>query len=197
MRDPRSYSVSHISAPYLEEEKDIDYPTWSTTLEGSRPATGAGAVWLSSILMPLTARGHGEILNDALRAKRRFETLLQNRVDDIHFTPGSDTNILCFVVAPTGSSLRETNALTEKIVEAFHESPNFAVSRTALGLGSYHRLIDSVVGGWDGVADDEYLLVVRMVVMSPFLSDRATTERLMDEFFEELNQIIGASVGDQ
>jgi len=188
VRDAHSYAVSHIIAPYLDEEKDVDYPTWSTTLEGSRSATGAGAVWLSSKVMPLNASGHGEILNEFLRAKRRFEQKLQEAIADIHFMPGSDTNIICFNLAPEGSSLREANHLTEKVIKCIEDSPNYAVSRTTLSLKSYHKLIDSVVGEWGGVADDEYLLVVRMVLMSPYLSEVSASEEMMNRLIVELNQ---------
>ena len=186
VRDARSYSVSHISAPYLDEEPDVDYPTWSTTLEGSRGATGAGAVWLSSKVLPLNASGHGSILNQAVRARHQFEDKLKEKVSNFRLVPASDTNIICFVLAGEGSGLRQVNKHTEHLIACFQQSPNFAVTRTSLSLKNYRALIDDFVTGWSGVADDDHLLVVRMVLMSPYLSNPGACEAMMEEFIIEL-----------
>ncbi len=189
VRDPRSYSVSHVNAPYLDEQPDVDYPTWSTTLEGSRPATGAGAVWLSSRVLPLDASGHGAILNQCLRSKREFEQKLAEQVENIHIVPASDTNIICFVIARAGEGLSRVNKHCERLVAAFQQSPNFAVTRTSLGLKSYRKLIDAMVTGWGGEADDDHLMVVRMVIMSPYMVDEASNRNLMDGFIAELRAL--------
>ena len=51
-------------------------------------ATGAGAVWLSSRVLPLDASGHGAILNQTLAVTQRLADKLQRSFDNIHFTPG-------------------------------------------------------------------------------------------------------------
>ncbi len=188
VRDPHSYAVSHISAPYLQEEPDIDYPTWSTTLEGSRSATGAGAVWLSSRVLPLDASGHGELLNQSLATKNRFVEKLAENFADIHFMPGSDTNIVSFVLAPAEQALRKTNALTNALVEKFVASPNFAITRTSLSMKNYREMITSVTGQWGGIIDDDHLLVVRMVIMGPYLNNADANEKLIDAFITELSE---------
>jgi len=184
--DAQAYSVSQISAPYLVEDRKNDHPSWSTTLEGSRSATGAGAVWLSSRVLPLDASGHGAILNQTLATTQQLADKLRGSFDNIYFTPGRDTNIVCFTLAKTGASLGETNRRTGAIIDSFARSPNFAISRTALGVKSYSALVEEVVGQWQGVVDDDHLLVIRMVVMSPYLGDAATTNALLDEFISEL-----------
>jgi glutamate/tyrosine decarboxylase-like PLP-dependent enzyme len=186
VRDAQSYAVSHISAPYLKEDTGTDEPSWSTTLEGSRSATGAGAVWLSSRVLPLNAAGHGAILNQTLATKQQLADKLQQNFSAIHFTPGSDTNIVSFVLAEPGSSLQQVNRVTGAIIDSFIDSPNFAISRTALNIKNYEQLVNAVVGQWGGAMDDDHLLVIRMVVMSPYLGDWATTEKLLDEFIGEL-----------
>ena len=186
MRDARSYTVSDISAPYLKEDEEIGYPSWSTTLEGSRSATGAGAVWLSSRVLPLNATGHGAILNQTLATKQYLADKLQHNFTDVHFTPGSDTNIVSFVLAEPGSSLQEVNRVTGAIIDSFTDSPNFAISRTALNINSYAELLNAVVGQWGGAVDDDHLLVIRMVVMSPYLGNSLNTEKLLDDFIGEL-----------
>lgn len=182
----RAYSVSQISAPYLIEDKTVDQPSWSTTLEGSRSATGAGAVWLSSRMLPLNASAHGAILNQTLATTQQLAEKLQRNFDNIYFTPGRDTNIVCFALAKPGSTLSQTNRLTAGIIDRFTASPNFAISRTALSVKSYGALVADVVEQWQGVVDDDHLLVIRMVVMSPYLGDSATSESLLDEFIAEL-----------
>ena len=193
VREPRAYSVSRISAPYLVEDTDIDHPSWSTTLEGSRSATGAGAVWLSSRVLPLNAQGHGAVLNQTLATTRELAHRLEQGFDNIYFTPGDDTNIICFTLAAQGSSLRATNRSTARIIEQFHHSPNFAISRTALGIGNYGELVNHLVGQWGGSVDDDHLLVIRMVVMSPYLGDSAITGALLDEFVAELRRFSAPS----
>ena len=195
VRDPHSYSVSDISAPYLEEDEEADFPSWSTTLEGSRAATGAGAVWLSSRVLPLDASGHGELLNQGLRNKRRFQAKLAEHFDNIHFMPGGDGNIISFVLAPPGTGLAAVNRTTEHLVEQFAASPNFAISRTSLSYSNYRAMIDSVVPGWEGRIDDDYLLVVRMVIMSPYLGDTDCGDAIMAQFIEELRSLYGAREG--
>ena len=185
-REPHGYSVSQVSAPYLRQDEKIDYPSWSTTLEGSRSATGAGAVWLSAKVLPLDAQGHGAILNQTLSVRDQLAGKLEDAFDDIYFMPGSDTNIVSFVLAPTGVALRDVNARTSAIIDSFDDSPNFAISRTSLGMGSYEAMINSVVSKWDGDIDDDHLLVVRMVVMNPYLGHADTTEKLLTEFIQEL-----------
>jgi glutamate/tyrosine decarboxylase-like PLP-dependent enzyme len=188
VREPRAYSVSRISAPYLVEDTDVDHPGWSTTLEGSRSATGAGAVWLSSRVLPLNAKGHGAVLNQTLATTRELARRLEQGFDNIYFTPGGDTNIVCFTLASKGSGLRDTNRSTARIIEQFSHSPNFAISRTALGTDSYGELVNDMVGQWGGSVDDDHLLVIRMVVMSPYLGDTAITGALLDEFVAELKR---------
>jgi hypothetical protein len=76
--------------------------------------------------------------------------------------------------------------VTGAIIDSFTDSPNFAISRTALNIKNYEQLVNAVVGQWGGAMDDDHLLVIRMVVMSPYLGDWATTEKLLDEFIGEL-----------
>ncbi|MCB2068261.1 MAG: hypothetical protein KDF67_00740, partial [Ottowia sp.] len=71
--------------------------------------------------------------------------------------------------------------------------PNFAISRTALGTGNYGELVSQLVGQWGGTVDDDHLLVIRMVVMSPYLGDSAITGALLDEFVAELRRFSAPS----
>ncbi len=195
VKDARSYAVSHISAPYLQEDPQVDHPSWSTTLEGSRSATGAGAVWLSSKVLPLNAGGHGAILNQTLVIKERFTQKLHAQVANIHFTPGSDTNIVSFVLARPGDSLHTVNQVSAAIFAAFVSSPYFAITRTALQTSCYSKLIDTMLARWNGAADDDHLLVLRMVIMSPYVDDTDAVDRLLQEFIAELNGYYAVAAG--
>ena len=137
-------------------------------------------------MLPLDASGHGAILNQTLATTQQLADKLRGSFDNIYFTPGRDTNIVCFTLAETGASLGETNRRTGAIIDSFARSPNFAISRTALGVKSYSALVEEVVGQWQGVVDDDHLLVIRMVVMSPYLGDAAATNALLEEFISEL-----------
>jgi hypothetical protein len=109
--------------------------------------------------------------------------------------PGSDTNIISFVLAASGSSMQQVNRLTESLIERLVDSPRFAISRTALSVDNYRKLISSVVSQWQGTIDDGHLVVVRMVIMSPYLNDATTNEELMNEFIDELRTFVAAERG--
>ena len=111
---------------------------------------------------------------------------MQQSFAGIHFTPGSDTNIVSFVLAKPGSGLQAVNRLTGAIIDSFTDSPNFAISRTALNIANYSALVKDVVDQWGGTVDDDHLLVIRMVVMSPYFGDAATADKLLDDFIAEL-----------
>jgi hypothetical protein len=136
--------------------------------------------------MPLNADGHGAILNQMVIAKRYVSRRLRQRFPNIHFMPGSDTNIVSCVLAPEGAPLSEVNRITGVLIEGFEDSPNFAISRTSLSRSNYGALVESVVREWGGELDDDHLLVMRMVIMSPYLGEAATTDRLLAEFLDEM-----------
>ena len=167
--DARSYRVSTIHAPYLENTQDAPFPSWSTTLEGSRAATGASAVWLSAQVLPLTPEGHGAYLNASLGITRELQATIAEVSPVIRLLPCGDTNLICFSVAEAGETLGQANTRTERVISYFRDSPELSVTRTHLGVASYRRLIVSVVDNWGGTIDVDQMTVVRMVVMNPYL----------------------------
>ncbi len=188
--NPRAYSVSSIRAPYLAQDKEAAYPSWSTTLEGSRAATGAGAVWLSSKVLPLTANGHGALLNDSILTTRKFFSAIEERIPDVQMVPASDSNIVCFTIAKTGATLSTANKIAGSVVDQFKAHPDFACTRTALGLDSYRGLIETMVNGWGGSVDADHLLVVRMVIMNPYMNDPSATERLLEQLLQTIESML-------
>ena len=190
---PEHYAVSSIKAPYLSQDREVAYPSWSTTLEGSRAATGAGAVWLSSKVLPLNARGHGAILNRSIDNTRMFYKQLAERIDNIRMVPPSDSNIVCFTIAAPGEPTSAANATASYLVDRFKDDPDFACTRTALGTSSYRALIDRMVQGWSGVVDTDHLLVVRMVIMNPYMNDAAANEHLLNKLIATIEAMLAAA----
>lgn len=188
-KNPENYTVSHIEAPYLEKDQTAEFPCWSTTLEGSRSATGAGAVWLSSECMPLCSTGHGVVLKRGIRSRELLHRCLKKSVQDIYFTPSADTNILCFCLAKTGESLSAVNKRSQEIYGRFVKSPDFAVSKTVLKKSAYKKMIEFMVESFSGIVDAEELFVIRLVTMSPYSDDNEDTENIFQEFSNQLNQI--------
>jgi len=176
--DLESYAVSSIHAPYLEKARDVDFPGWSTTLEGSRAATGPSAVWLSAKVMPLDATGHGAFLNNSLTVAQQIHTALGEASTHIRRLQKSDTNVVCFCLASDGDTLSEANRRTTVLLEDFRASPELSVTRTHLGIDHYQRLVGSMVEQWHGNIDTDHLTVIRMVVMNPYLDNRNIVDNI-------------------
>ena len=176
--DATSYSVSSIHAPYLEKAQDVQFPGWSTTLEGSRAATGPSAVWLSAKVMPLTSEGHGAFLNQSMAIARELHKRLEQGPEKVRLLPTGDTNVVCFAVAEEQDSIKQANNRTESLLSFMKASPELSVTRTHLGLDNYRDLITATANQWHGVIDDDHLTVVRMVVMNPYLDDRQIVEHI-------------------
>lgn len=176
--DATAYSVSSIHAPYLEKAQDVQFPGWSTTLEGSRAATGPSAVWLSAKVMPLTSKGHGAFLNQSMAVAHEVYKRLEQGPKKIRLLPAGDTNVVCFAVAEEQDSIKQANNRTESLLSFMKASPELSVTRTHLGLDNYRDLITATANQWHGVIDDDHLTVVRMVVMNPYLDDRQIVEHI-------------------
>ncbi len=189
--DARSYRVSTIHAPYLENTEDAPFPSWSTTLEGSRAATGPSAVWLSAQVLPLTPSGHGAYLNASLRITRELGDFIAKIAPSIHMLPAGDTNLICFAVAEPGETLRQANNRTEAVIAYFRDSPALSVTRTHLGVDNYGELISGVVDLWGGAIDAEQLTVVRMVAMNPYLDSDAILEGIRGQLQSALLEALG------
>ncbi len=175
VRDAADYQVSQFSAPYLDTVDSVRQPArepWRSTLEGSRPATGAAATWLTMKTLGLGAEGCGRVLARTVRARQRLEHLLASRVEDCQLVPGCDTNILCFFVARPGEALSTTNERTRQIIAALGEGDRFFVSKTRLDRQGYRRLIEGLAARLRAVLDEPALEVVRVVLMNPFTFTR-------------------------
>ena len=188
--DANAYLVSNIHAPYLEEIADAKFPSWSTTLEGSRAATGPSAVWLSAKIMPLDGQGHGWFLNKSLSITHMLYDVISRVSPNIRMLDSSDTNVICFAIAAEGDSLREANRKTDVVIAHFRESSELSATRTGLTVENYGQLVTRTVAGWDGVLDSDQLTVVRMVVMNPYLDNEAIVQNIKTQLADSLRSAL-------
>jgi len=188
--DANAYLVSNIHAPYLEEIADAKFPSWSTTLEGSRAATGPSAVWLSAKIMPLDGQGHGWFLNKSLSITHMLYDVISRVSPNIRMLDSSDTNVMCFAIAADGDSLREANRKTDVVIAHFRESSELSATRTGLTVENYGQLVTRTVAGWDGVLDSDQLTVVRMVVMNPYLDNEAIVQNIKTQLADSLRSAL-------
>ena len=165
-RDTARYAVSAFDAPYLDRP-ELGDGKWSSTLEGSRSAAGAAAVWLSGRTMGFGPSGLGALLAETVRARRAFEAALGAAVPEVRFLEPADANIVCFSVAAPGETLSGANVRTTALFDFFHRSPEFSVSKTTLGP-DYAAAIARHVEDFGGVVDAPGMVLVRCVFMNPY-----------------------------
>ena len=188
--DANAYLVSNIHAPYLEEIADAKFPSWSTTLEGSRAATGPSAVWLSAKIMPLDSHGHGWFLNKSLSITHMLYDVISRVSPNIRMLDSSDTNVMCFAIAAEGDSLSEANRKTDVVIAHFRESSELSATRTGLTVENYGQLVTRTVAAWDGVLDSDQMTVVRMVVMNPYLDNEAIVQNIKTQLADSLRSAL-------
>lgn len=189
-RNSESYACSRFQAPYLEQLSMVE-SSWASTLEGSRPATGAAAVWMTEQSMGLGADGLGAVLASTVLARRLFECRIHSKLPDARIIQNADTNITLLHVARGGEHLSSSNQATRAIYENLTSQPGIVVSKTILGP-EYRLLIQQQVGRYDGVADDEWLFAIRCVFMNPYTSLKRERYALADRFLEELQTALVA-----
>lgn len=167
-RDRERYKTHQVSAPYLRKTKD-PAPGWATTLEGSRSAAGAAAVWLTSRALPFKESGFGKILARTTNSKFAFAKVLAE-ISEVKLIRPADTNVLCFAIAKPGDTLSDVNRRTHELFKQIEDGPEFSVSRTELNRTNYSRMIARHCSDWQ-IADDESasLFVIRLVLMNPFI----------------------------
>lgn len=179
-RDAANYAVSAFDAPYLDRP-ELGEAKWSSTLEGSRSAAGAAAVWLTGRTVGFESEGLGEILAETIRARRQFQAELVEQAPDARFLEPSDTNIACWSVAHRGERLSSANRRTEALFAILSGGPGFSVSKTELGPDSA-AVIASHVHRWRGVVDAPRMTVIRCVFTNPYLSAPGARMALFREF---------------
>ncbi len=188
-RDVTHYKSFHVQAPYLQL-KESTFADWSTTLEGSRSAAGAAAVWLTSKVVPLKQDGFGKVLEKTIMARDIFTSNLSG-ITDVHLVTPADTNVLCFSVAKPNESLSSANQKALNLFHAIERGPNFSVSRTMLLRSNYSRMIRRLCHEWNVIDDDQSdLVVIRLVLMNPFIASKEMDTDFAREFAHEIESLL-------
>jgi glutamate/tyrosine decarboxylase-like PLP-dependent enzyme len=181
VKDEKSYAVSEFYAPYLKE-KPQQSGKWVSTIEGSRPATGASATWMVARTIGLNNDGMGRILALGLKAKKNIIESLSKKINHLQFIPETDTNIICFTFIDEDKSMKKANAITRKIYEQIDEGDQFSVSQTTLNKAYYREYIENLERTWTIKIEDENLYLIRMVIMNPFSTSKENRFNYIEEF---------------
>lgn len=186
LRDAISYA-----APYLATDDRAGFSGFlgQWTLEGSRPGAAAVSSYLSQAALPLTADGHGQLMQNCIAANKRIVDVLTARFaqdDGLTLYPFAepDTVGFCFVIVPEGGvrSIDELNTFNRQIwqrVSTASEADNvnqydFLLSKTAVDVPAYAHLLSGMVPEAvldEAVEDRTSLLLLRIFVMNPFLKE--------------------------
>jgi len=191
-RDTARYAVSAFDAPYLDRP-ELGDGKWSSTLEGSRSAAGAAAVWLSGRTIGFGPDGLGALLAETVRARQAFEAALGAAVPEVRFLEPADANIVCFSVAAPGENLSAANARTTALFDRIHRSPEFSVSKTTLGP-DYAAVIARHVEGFGGEVDAPGMVLVRCVFMNPYWAAPGFRTALFPAFIALVQEGLGRAL---
>jgi glutamate/tyrosine decarboxylase-like PLP-dependent enzyme len=186
--------VSSFAAPYLHTGKGRS-PSWSSTLEGSRSASGAAAMWLAANSIGLDATGYGAILARGIESRRRLSERIEATIKGAYVIGSGELNVVCFCVAKVGETSRRTNERTLALYQAIHRGPQFGVSKTSLDVKCYAKLIDRHIARWQGDRNTRELVLIRLVLMNPFISSKVTKTDFIDAFCQYANRLVKRGPG--
>ena len=109
---------------------------------------------------------------------------------DIRMLDSSDTNVMCFAIAAEGDAVSEANRKTEAVIAHFRASTELSATRTGLTVENYGQLVAGTVARWGGSLDTDYLTVVRMVVMNPYLEDESIVQNIQAQLEDSLRSAL-------
>lgn len=184
----RDYDLRAITAPYIQYSGKDRGPS---TIEGSRPATGAAATWMLSKTLGFNSDGLGRVIMRNIEGRRLLEQELQNMKHPVRIVKTTDANVLCFVVADEGESLSVVNQRTKKIYEKLaHFDSRFTVSKTTITWQHYGALCERFSGSWGAACDTGEIVLLRMCLMNPFFTSKETAISYPREFALEVESIV-------
>lgn len=189
VKDRISNTVSSFPAPYLIEDSGNE-GLWSSTLEGSRSAGGATSTWLTAKTIGLDENGYGAVLETGLAARESLQVLLKQKFGENCHIADTDTNILCFCIAFKGETVSAVNSRSITIYRAFKQGESFSVSKTHIGKVQYENLFEHLTAKWAAQNDRDYIVLLRTVLMNPFVLIPAGGTNYLTEFVEELATLI-------
>lgn len=187
-RDADCYAVSSFAAPYLKRP-GAEAAKWTSTLEGSRPAGGAAAVWLTGRSLGFGPDGLGAVVAETIRTRRAFQAGVARELPMLRFVEPADGAIACFCAALPGEPLSRANQRTEALFQALLDSPELAVSMTMLGEADAAQRARHVAS-WNGIEDAEELVLIRCVLMNPYWASAGMRERLCPIFLRTIRRAL-------
>lgn len=178
----REYYHTSIRAPYIDFKSGSD--TGVITLEGSRSAAGAVSTWLTSRVIGFDRQGYGKILERSILAARKLAHTLMDAHPYIRVNKAGDTNIVTFCVARPDERTSNTNKRSLQLYKRFsaNGAGDFYISKTSISIESSEQLLMKYSGEWNAQWDSEELILLRMVLLNPFLNTKETNIDYLDEF---------------
>ncbi|WP_374075268.1 aspartate aminotransferase family protein [Bdellovibrio bacteriovorus] len=166
--DSKDYYQQSFGGPYVDFSVQRDKGPF--TLEGSRPATGAVATWMTSQCVGLSQEGYGQIIARTIRLRKELERRLTEETKEVRLAPFVDSNLLGFNLARVGDSLKKVNERTLRLYESLgcDEKSDFYLSKTVLYLKNYSSYFEEFVKTWQGELDADELVLIRICIMNPF-----------------------------
>ena len=192
-RDDDHYTVSVFDAPYLERPQ-ITRDPWTATLEGSRSAAGATAVWLTGRTIGFAPDRFGAILAGMIRSGADFRTSVLAKLPGLHVLEPVDANIVCFSAGAPGEALSSANRRTRALYDAVCEAGDFVVTTTTLGSVNHRSQIARHIARYDGQADEDRLVLIRCVFMNPYWASTPVREAMLPQFEDTIRHAL-ATIG--
>ena len=203
VRDAISYA-----APYLDAGDRTGFGGFlgQWTLEGSRPGAAVVSCYLSQALVPLDESGHGQLIQNCMRASKRLVAALDRQFSDsaLQLNPfaARDTVGYCFVLVPQGGfdTIEQLNDYTSRIWQHMtvdgREDINqydYLISKTEIDVAAYRHVLQPVFGEEfleQSTAEEPALLLLRSCIMNPFLHDwEARAPSFTERFAEYLHEV--------
>ncbi len=183
-RKRSDYFYTDIEAPYIQFKSAQESGVQS--VEGSRPATGAAATWLTARTIGFNKNGLGRILERHLKTKEIFKNKLTHKMNTIVICRGLDLNVLCWTLKTKSRKLSKSNNLVDQIFKSLPTGKNpYFISKTSLPLEKNIWLKNDLLKN-NIIIDSKNCHLVRMTLMNPFLMNNETAIAYMDEFIDSL-----------
>lgn len=182
----KDYYLQSFFGPYVAYDKQTDKGPF--TLEGSRPATGATAMWMTAKSIPLNAQGLGKVIKRTLRSKLDIEKMLTQEARMVQLAPSTDLNIVCFCVAQKGDTVKKANERTRKLLQKIALKKDFIVSQTLLQEKNYGAYLESYSQKWKtpnyAQQKEKDLVLIRVTIMNPFFDSKEFRVNFKKEFVQ-------------
>lgn len=194
-RNVSDYALGGADAPYLEFGDTLDPGKYS--IEGSRAATGASAVWMISKSIGFNREGLGRVLLRTILHKEDFKWLIRSTIPHTVIVDQAGSNVVGLVMGRPGERMSEVNARMLRVYGKFsYESESsFILSKTELKGEDYSALIERVKESLGLVADDSNLVILRFCLMNPFLKTKEMNASFLNGIVQDLKQaIMGTSI---